>query len=507
MVIVKDMDVRWSEAEAEDLVGPAELAELIGGTAKALGMLRKRNPDFPEPRATAGRTPLFRLGDFVHWYEEIYARGAPVAADEDWLRRRATEACRLDQGLDQTRRFVVGTIALCHRSPSAAEALAGDGDVASAIADGIAALAADDERLADVIHRLTGEAEVASEPAARLAHRLARAVVAGEDPARLADGTLAQLTAMATPAGSTTSERALVELLLAVADPPGTSTVFDPAAGEGALLLAAGEATGWAARLRGQERDEWAWRIALARASLHDSDDVDLGPGPADSLADDLWPDLRADLCVCDAPFHGKGIDRWLLHSLAHVGPDGRAVVCLPVKTLDPGRREWRVLPTGSVEAVVLCPPGLRADTAEPTAIWSVTRHTNTHVLVVDASHLDLLPENAPVDGERQLALEGLRDALRQWRATGRTPDDLPPGLNLAEVTTPELTDRDGDLRPATWTGPPTHADDDLTVERALTLARELRDLIEGPLRPATTQEHRRGLNRLIKRLGHGPDR
>lgn len=502
------VDVPWSEAEADDLVGPGELAELIGGTAKALGMLRKRNPDFPEPRATAGRTPLFRLGDFVHWYEDTYARGGPVAARGDWRRRRALEACRLDQGLDETRRFVVGTIALCHRSPSTAADLAADGgDVAAALPDGIATLADHDGRLAGVVDRLIGEVDVTSEPATRLARRLARAVVGGKDPARLADGALRHLTAMATPAGTTTSEWALVDLLLAVADPTGTSIVFDPAAGEGALLLAAGESTGWTARLRGQERDEWAWRIALARASLHDGADlVDLGPGPADSLTDDQWPTLRADLCVCDTPFHGKGIDRWLLHSLAHLGPDGRAVVCLPVKTLDPGRREWRVLPTGSVEAVVLCPPGLRADTAEPIAIWSVTRRTNTHVLIVDASGLDLPTQDPHDSAGEQRGIDALRDTLRHWRSTGEIPTQPPPGLHLAAVSTPDLADRDGDLRPATWTRQPTQAADDETVERALTLARDLHDLIEGPLRGTTTEEHRRGLRRLIKRLGHGSD-
>lgn len=492
------MDAVWSEAEAEDLVGPGELADLIGGTTKALGMLRKRNPDFPEPRATAGRTPLFRLGDFVTWYEHSYARGVPIEATGDWRLRRALEACRLDQGLDETRRFAVGVVALCHQYPGLASELAAGEDVAVAITRAVTATHDTDPTLAGALADLTAQVDMAAEPAARLAHQLAAEVETRGEAFALADEALRHLTAMATPAGTTTSESALVGVLVAVADPDTRSTILDPTVGEGSLLLAAGQAANGSAHLYGQERDPWAWRIASARASLHPAGGgVDLGPVPADSLTDDQWRNLRADLCVCDPPFHGKGIDRWLLHAQRHLTPGGRAVVCLPAKTLNPGRREWRVVTPGSVEAIILCPEGLRADTTDAVAIWSVTDHTNDRVLLIDASAL-----TPTADGHH---LDSLRDTVRRWRETGTIPADPAPGLQVAAVPTTAIADRDGDLRPGTWLEGHDPAAGDDETDRALSLAMELHTLVEGPLRKVTTEEHRRGLKRLIKRLEHRP--
>lgn len=500
------MDAAWNEAEADDLVGPGELAELIGGTTKALGMLRKRNADFPEPRATAGRTPLFRLGDFVYWYEHTYARGGPIDASEDWRRRRALEACRLDQGLDETRRFAVGAVALCHQTPTVAQDLASGRDLAEARTQGLTAVHDADPMLAGALADLTGEVDISSEPVTRLGRQLAQQIDAGVDPVALADEALRHLTAMATPAGTTTSEGDLVDVLVAVADPEAGSTILDPTVGEGGLLLAAGQAANGSARLYGQERDSWAWRVARARASLHPAGaGVDLGPLPADSLNDDHWRTLRVDLCICDPPFHGKGIDRWLLHALRHLAPGGRAVVCLPMKTLNPGRREWRVVPPGSVEAVIVCPAGLRSDTTDPVAIWSVTEHPNDRVLVIDASALDLTTDGPLGDESGGPHLDLLRDTIRHWRATGTIPADMPASLQIYSIPTATISDRDGDLRPTIWAegnDAATTADDENT-EQALSLARELHTLVEGPLRKITTEEHRRGLNRLIKRLEH----
>src|SRR5206468_1919831 len=79
---------------------------------------------------------------------------------------------------------------------------------------------------------------------------------------------------------------------------PTSGIVLDPACGIGSLLLAVGK--GSDAALAGQEINPTAARLATSRAVLDGHSDVTIHIG--DSLREDRWPALRADLVLCDPP-------------------------------------------------------------------------------------------------------------------------------------------------------------------------------------------------------------
>src|SRR5699024_1112370 len=87
-------------------------------------------------------------------------------------------------------------------------------------------------------------------------------------------------------------------------------TVFDPACGAGELLLAASRATTGEATLVGQEIDRSLAGAAQVRlAATGAPARVEVG----DSLADDAWTDLEADVAVSHLPFGQRDMaDDWL---------------------------------------------------------------------------------------------------------------------------------------------------------------------------------------------------
>ena len=213
-----------------------------------------------------------------------------------------------------------------------------------------------------------------------------------------------------------TSERLtelLVRLGLGGTTPAACGRIFDPAAGQGGLLLAAAKAAPPGAELAGQELNEAAWRIAMLRL-LVEGHDPALALG--DSLINDADPGLRADLVLCDPPYalqarfpadsptdsrwafglpgNGTADYAWLQHVIHHLSPSGRGYVLLPAGTLSSGGRDAKIraqlLRRGAVEAVVALPPRVAEHTAIPLALWILRAPSDTgkpaRVLLVDGA-------------------------------------------------------------------------------------------------------------------------
>lgn len=135
-----------------------------------------------------------------------------------------------------------------------------------------------------------------------------------------------------------------------------------------------------------------------------------------DSLLADATPDLRADVVVANFPFgiHDWGHDRlaydprwtyglpprtepelaWVQHALAHLSPDGTAVVLMPpaAATRPAGRRvRAELVRHGALRAVIALPAGLMPPTGIGLHIWVLKLpdlrqpHVGA-VLVVDAA-------------------------------------------------------------------------------------------------------------------------
>ncbi|MFE2230833.1 N-6 DNA methylase [Streptomyces kronopolitis] len=334
--------------EAPDATATAaEIARLAGVTRAAVSNWRRRRSDFPAPVGGTSASPLFSLAEVRQWLDG-QRDGREVSGEV-----RLWQALRGAYGEDMARALA-----------AVGEYLWGD---AEELVDQAAREAVDglvDDRM---------PAEVMDALVARLLESTARAALDGVSTLRLAR-------AVREFAGET------------------SGTVFDPACGIGSLLVAVG---GGAVQSRlGQDTQADAARVAQVRAALAATGKaapVQVVAG--DSLRADAFPDLRADLVVCEppttvadwgrelllvdprweagVPSRGESELAWLQHCYHHTAPGGRAVVVLPASVAHrrSGRRiRAELVRRGCVTAVVALPPGLAASHALPLHLWLLSR-------------------------------------------------------------------------------------------------------------------------------------
>ena len=372
------------------LISAAEVARLAGVTRAAVSNWRRRHPEFPEP-VGGGRNALFALSEITDWLDR--QRKHSDVSDEVlvWQEMRALH------GDDMVR---------------------GVADVAEMFTGGHGKRFDETTRL-----RLDGLAEQTS-PAEVVSALTDRVIASG---------------------GALTTRQLAAAVARFVGDVTGT--VFDPACGAGSLLLPF--AVGSATRLVGQEINASAARLARARGTLAGAD---LQVRVGDSLKADAWPDLRADLVVCDPPVGladwGRDdllIDRrwefgiptkaegelaWLQHCYAHVAPGGKAIIVMPpsVAYRRAGKRiRAELLRRGILEQVVALPPGMAASHPQPVHLWILRRVAETQQPVRSVGMVDL---------------------------TGADPSGtLEIGANQAvDVPVIDLLDESVDLTPAAYT-------------------------------------------------------
>jgi hypothetical protein len=438
----------------------SQVAELAGVRPSAVSNWRKRFADFPEPMgSTTGGRDVFSLHAVEAWLAS-HDRLSSTKAHE----RLVFEAADILRSELDVRRI---TEVLC-----AALALAYVVDDPTALLDeDFAKTIRDRERVEPSLTGVFTPLEWLAPPSRRRLLELA---------ARVDHGTIPDLFELALRrhprfVETRTSDR-LVELLveLGLGAPAGkVETIFDPAAGEGNLLLAATRTAGRHAIAVGQELNEAGWRIARQRFRVHDLS-VTLSPG--NTLLHDAHPALRADLVLCDPPYGVKvdfpdeaiadprwqefGLPKsgisdyaWLQHIVYHLAPEGRGYILLPLGTLARRGRgaetRARLLRRGVVEAIIALPPRAAEHTAIPLALWVVRppkKYDETApVLLVDAAS----DPGEPSEPLNAALIQRIAHTIREWRAHARV---LPADRGFAAaVPIIELLGPTSSLVPAQW--------------------------------------------------------
>jgi hypothetical protein len=499
------------------------LAKFLDRKQAALRMLRRspQRPGFPEPTGTSGRTRLYRLGDLVSWIASCESNheavtvalgDRPQQVPPSWHVRRAVDACAVELDAELARRLAVAvTLALdCqgtesgHGNPvtESLEALSAEHDVLSRLRSESSAIEASHPDLDGVFAHLLSGMPTDVSAAGRLLQATASALSAGLPAARLADATLERLSsAPAVGGGSGLTGTGLVRLMVAAGDPRPGESALDLAAGEGSLLLYVAESAGDNPRLAGFEPDSAKWAIAKGRFHLHRLP-VDLHHGMSLDGGETL---PTADLVLVDPPLdHRSDYPRWLALAANCCTPTGRAVVCLPRDSRETSNPGWATVGSEFCDVLITVPNRLRTDHGEGMVLWVLDREPKDQVLLVDASNVGhqrgALNE---VDAEHESAL---RLTVREWRrsntASGSPPIDVVAvarwdmDIDKSQPST-DITDR-GPARSEVGgdSGGLEH-----TIEEAKAMADRLSALVEGPLRPYTSEEHRRALARLSSRL------
>ncbi|WSA80457.1 SAM-dependent methyltransferase [Streptomyces sp. NBC_01799] len=349
--------------QAGSLLTGSEIARLAGVTRAAVSNWRRRYDDFPSPVGGGVNSPLFDLAEVQAWMD----------------RQRKGQVISLQVQLWQALRGAYGD-----------DMVGGLVDAARFLAEGGApeGLPADVVRLARDLAVSGGAAEAVSALADRFTDSVRRA---GSD--------------------QVTSPR-IVRAVRHFAGPVASDvTLFDPACGIGTLLLAVGPEQG--PRRYGQEAEPRSALFSQLRADLTGCTDVDIVTG--DSLRDDRWTDLRADLVVCDPPVgepdwgredllldsrwefgipsRAEGELAWLQHAYAHTAPGGCVLMVLPASVAyrKAGRRiRAELVRRGALTQVTALPSGSAASHALPVHIWHLRRPRTLGDAVPSVRMIDL---------------------------------------------------------------------------------------------------------------------
>ncbi|MCI4042337.1 N-6 DNA methylase [Streptomyces sp. TRM75563] len=333
--------------QATPLVTGSEIAKLAGVTRAAVSNWRRRYDDFPTPSGGGVNSPLFDLAEVQAWLDR-QRKGQEVSAEVQ---------------LWQVLRGAYGD-----------DMLGGLVDVARLLNEGVAPeeLPADVVRLARDLAESGGAAEAVSGLAERFTESVRRA---GSD--------------------QVTAPRVIRAVRHFAGEVAPDATLFDPACGIGSLLLAIGPEQG--VRRCGQESDARRAVFAQLRADLTGHTGVGIVTG--DSLRNDRWVDLKADLVVCDPPVgepdwgredllldprwefgtpsRAEGELAWLQHAYAHTAPGGRVLMVLPASVAyrKAGRRiRAELVRRGILTQVTALPSGTAASHALPVHLWQLRR-------------------------------------------------------------------------------------------------------------------------------------
>lgn len=261
--------------------------------------------------------------------------------------------------------------------------------------------------------------------------------------------------------GTATSLSSATVVAAASTSAKNAGTVLDPACGIAGTLLGVGHYTP-EAQLFGVELHRHT--TTLARLLVHlTNNDATIVTG--DSLTNDPFADVQADLVVCEPPLSmripresleqlqrssfGHSLrsplseELFLLYAAQHLAAGGHAYI---LTSLSPTFRapfkeqRQRLTAEGRIEAVVELPAGLFSATRVPAVLWILSSEEVKEPLLIDASAQP--PQSVP-------------NRIAEWLSAARNHEDT--DVLYRRVTLADVVTNDGSLRPSTYLAEPSN--------------------------------------------------
>lgn len=335
-------------------------------------------------------------------------------------------------------------------------------------------------------------------------------------------------------AGEFYTPRDVVGLLVEMVE-PFEGRVYDPCCGSGGMFnqsLKFAEAHGGSLRsvsVFGQESNPTTWKLAKMNMALKGID-ADLGDQWADTFANPVHKDLKADFVLSNPPYNisswhrqendprwaygippaGNSNYAWMQHIVHHLAPGGTAGVVMANGTLtteqsgEDGIRR-ALLEADVVDCIVTLPDKLFYTTGIPVCLWFFSRSRaglkgqrarNGEVLLIEAKRLGKMVSRT----NRELSdddIARIAGTYHAWRGTSTDHYVDIPGF-CAGVSLETIADQHHVLTPGRYVGHAATEDDGEDPDDKVT--RLVAELDEYFVRGAELETR---IRKNLKALGH----
>lgn len=311
--------------------------------------------------------------------------------------------------------------------------------------------------------------------------------------------------------------KAIVTLIVEMLQ-PYKGRVYDPAMGSGGFFVQSENFIKQHAgkiddiSVYGQEYNHTTWQLAAMNMAIRGID-FNFGGQPADTLNNDLHPDLRADYIMANPPFNmkewwnekltgdvrwkygtppeGNANFAWLQHMIHHLSPLGSMALLLAngsmsSNTNSEGEIRRAILEADLVECMVALPGQLFTNTQIPACIWFLTkdktarngkRKRTGEVLFIDAREKGYMKDRVLRDFTTQ-DIKDIADTFRKWQGLAEGYEDIAGFCKATDLD--DIASKDYVLTPGRYVGTTEQEEDsEPFAEKMNRLTAELKGYLE----------------------------
>lgn len=311
--------------------------------------------------------------------------------------------------------------------------------------------------------------------------------------------------------------KAIVTLIVEMLQ-PYKGRVYDPAMGSGGFFVQsenfikthAGKVDDIS--VYGQEYNHTTWQLAAMNMAIRGID-FNFGGQPADTLNNDLHPDLRADYIMANPPFNmkewwteklandvrwkygtppeGNANFAWMQHMIHHLSPLGSMALLLAngsmsTNTNSEGEIRRAILEADLVECMVALPGQLFTNTQIPACIWFLTkdktarngkRKREGEILFIDAREKGYMKDRVLRDFTSD-DINDIADTFHKWQGLSEGYEDIAGFCKTTDLK--DLASKDFVLTPGRYVGTTEQEDDsEPFAEKMNRLTSELKGCLE----------------------------
>ncbi len=294
----------------------------------------------------------------------------------------------------------------------------------------------------------------------------------------------------------------IVKTLVAVLS-PHKGRIYDPCCGSGGMFVQSEEFVKFHGgkiddvSIYGQESNPTTWRLAAMNLAIRGFS-VDLGKTPADTFANDQFPDLRFDYIMANPPFNisdwggekyendvrwkygrppvGNANYAWLQHILWKLKTGGQAGIVLANGSMSSntsGENQIRkaMIKGDVVEAMIALPGQLFLNTQIPCCLWFLTndktkngRDRRNETLFIDARSLGTMKTRVLKILTHE-DIQKIKDTIFSWKQ-GKNYNDI-EGF-CKSTKTEEIKQNDYVLTPGRYVGFLKEKVDEISFEKKI---------------------------------------